>query len=315
VRIATISAGDGSPRVALAVGSAVVDLHAGARELGHDKAADLPEDLLGIVEAGPEAWEAAENLDEALSRETLADAGKGSWWWAAEDVKFEVPLRPRKNPWVVGSNYFRHLANGFERIPRPASVPALPEFFSKAYSSISGDGDPMVFDRRATATVDYETELCMVLGREGKDIPRIEGHDYIFGYTVCNDTSAREIQVGHQQFFRGKSLEGFCPLGPVIVTPRHIPNPYALTIRTRINGEPRQNWPVGDMLFKLDELVSSLSQGMTIEPGDMVICGTVPGVGFEQLPQTWLLHGDIVESEITQIGTLRNEVQQMGVGA
>lgn len=314
MRIATITANGGEPRVALAVGSTVVDLHAGADQFGHEAAA-LPDDLLGIVEAGPEAWAVAEALDEELSRSTLAATGKGSWWWPADAVKFEVPLKPRKNPWVIGANYFRHLANGFERIPRPAVVPPHVEFFTKDHSSMVGSGDDIVFDRRATVTVDYETELCVVLGREGKDIDRSEGHDYIFGYTVCNDASARELQIGHQQYFRGKSLQGFCPVGPVIVTRRHIPNPYALTIRTRVNGEPRQNWPVGDMLYKLDELISVLSQGMTVEPGDMIVCGTVPGVGFEQLPQVWLHHGDVVESEITQIGVLRNEVKQRGVEA
>lgn len=313
MRIATVRVAEGEPFVGLSVGSAIADLHAAAEALSRSDAAALPRDLLSIIEAGPEAWAAAESLDEALSQSGMTDGGQGTWWWPASEVKFELPFKPRKNPWVIGANYFRHLANGFERIPRPAVVPPHVEFFTKATTSIVGDGDAIVFDRRATATVDYETELAVVLGRSGKDIHRSEGHDYIFGYTVCNDVSARELQIGHQQYYRGKSQDGFCPLGPVIVTPRHIPNPYALTIRTHVNGQLRQNWPVGDMLYKLDEVISVLSQGMTVEPGDTIVCGTVPGVGFEQLPQVWLHHDDVIESEITQIGVLRNVVKQRGV--
>lgn len=313
MRIATVSVAEGDPVVALAQESSVVHLRRAAEQLGHDDAASLPDDLLAIIEAGPDAWQAAEALDEALAAAELPQEGRGDWWWPTPEVRFRLPFRPRKNPWVIGANYFRHLANGFERIPRPAVVPPHVEFFTKDLSSMAGDGDDIVFDRRATVTVDYETELCVVIGTGGKDIHRSVGHDHVFGYTVCNDVSARELQIGHQQYFRGKSQQGFCPVGPVIVTPRHVPDPYALTIRTRVNGEQRQNWPVGDMLYKLDEVISVLSQGMTVEPGDMIVCGTVPGVGFEQLPQVWLHHGDVVESEITRIGVLRNAVRQRGI--
>jgi 2-keto-4-pentenoate hydratase/2-oxohepta-3-ene-1,7-dioic acid hydratase in catechol pathway len=290
----------------------VVDLHGAAVVLGHD-AAELDGDLLSIVDAGPDAWAIAESLDATLSDSHLADDGRGNWWWPVAEIKFEVPYVPRKNPWVLGANYYQHLANGYARIPRPAIVPPHPEFFSKALTSLRGDGDDIVYDKRATVTVDYETEFTAVIGRGGKDIPVAEAHDYIFGYTIANDVSARELQLGHRQYFRGKSLDGFCPLGPVIVTPRHVPNPYALTITTRVNGQVRQHWPVGDMIYKLDEVISVLSQGMTVEPGEMIICGTVPGVGFEQLPQVWLQHGDELESEISQIGVLRNTIKQAGV--
>jgi 2-keto-4-pentenoate hydratase/2-oxohepta-3-ene-1,7-dioic acid hydratase in catechol pathway len=295
------------------IGGVVAAVHGAGSALGH-AAADLPSDLLPLIEAGPDAWDVAEDLDSMLS--TLGDLpgdGSGRWWWPVADVKFEVPLYPRKNPWVVGANYYQHLANGYARIPRPAIVPPHPEFFSKALTSLIGDGEEIVYDKRATMTVDYETELCVVIGVGGKDIPVAEAHDHIFGYTVSNDVSARELQLGHRQYFRGKSLDNFCPIGPVIVTRRHIPNPYALTISTRVNGQPRQNWPVGDMIYKLDELISVLSQGMIVEPGEMIICGTVPGVGFEQLPQIWLQHGDVLESQISQIGTLRNTIKQAGL--
>ena len=308
MRISTFRAAEREPTVGLSIGDTVVALHEAAEAVG-DGAADLPRDLLGIIEAGPDGWELAESFDTTLSQSELAADGQGKWWWPVDDVKFEVPFVPRKNPWVVGANYYQHLANGYARIPRPATVPPHPEFFSKATTAMIGDGDDIIYDKRATVTVDYETELCLIIGREGKDIPHEQGHDHIFGYTAVNDTSARELQIGHRQYFRGKSLDSFCPIGPVIVTPKHIPNPYTLTITTRINGQVRQQWPVGDMLYKLDELISVLSQGMTLEPGEMLICGTVPGVGFEQMPQIWLQHLDVVETEISKIGSIRNVVK------
>jgi 2-keto-4-pentenoate hydratase/2-oxohepta-3-ene-1,7-dioic acid hydratase in catechol pathway len=314
MRICTFQTEDDDPAVGLVVGSVVVALHLAGERLDHD-AASLPGDLLSIIAAGRDVWDVAESLDEQLTGRNLEADGRGAWWWPRDEASFRAPFRPRKNPWVLGANYYQHLANGYARIPLPAVVPPHPEFFSKDLDSIIGDGDPIPLDKRATATLDYETEFTCVLGIGGKDIPVSEAHDHIFGYTIANDVSARELQIGHRQYFRGKSLDGFCPLGPVIVTPRHIPNPYALTLRTRVNGQLRQNWPVGDMIYKLDEVISVLSQGMTVEPGETIICGTVPGVGFEQLPQVWLQHGDVVESEISQIGVLRNVVQMVGAGS
>lgn len=312
MKIATISDASGS-RVALVEGERVVGLRAGAPALGHGALSSVPDDLLAIVEAGPDTWSPLEDLYDELRGAELPADGKGTWWWDAVDVRFEAPLKPRKNPWVIGANYYQHLANGFARIPRPAVAPPHVEFFSKARNSIVGHGADIVFDKRATRTVDFECELTVVLGRSGKDIPVGDAYDWVFGYTVANDISARELQLGHKQYHRGKSQDGFCPIGPVIATTRETGDPNRLRIRQWLNGELKQDWPVGDMIFKIDELISVLSQGLTVEPGDMIICGTVPGVGFEQLPQSWLLPGDVLEAEISRIGTLRNTIKMVGV--
>lgn len=312
MKIATIG-GVGETRVALVEGDRVVGLRAGAPALGREDLASLPDDLLAIVEAGPQTWDALEELYDRLRGAELPASGKGTWWWDAADVRFEAPLKPRKNPWVVGANYYQHLANGFARIPRPAIAPPHVEFFSKARNSIVGHDADIRFDKRATRTVDFECELTVVIGRPGRDIPVADAYDWVFGYTVANDMSARELQLGHKQYHRGKSQDGFCPLGPVIATPRETGDPNRLRIRQWLNGELKQDWPVGDMIFKIDELISVLSQGMTVEPGEMIICGTVPGVGFEQLPQAWLLPGDVLEAEISRIGLLRNKIQMAGV--
>jgi 2-keto-4-pentenoate hydratase/2-oxohepta-3-ene-1,7-dioic acid hydratase in catechol pathway len=309
MKIGTIHRDDAT-RVVLVEGTRAVDVIAGAPALGHPAVADLPNDLLAIVEAGPDAWQQLEDLYDALRGSELAADGKGVWWHEVDDVRFDAPLRPRKNPWVIGANYYQHLANGYARIPKPAIAPPHVEFFSKSTNSIIGHDDELVFDKRATRTVDFECELTVVIGRPGKDVPVADAYDWVFGYTVANDMSARELQLGHRQYHRGKSLDGFCPLGPVIVTPRDAGDPNRLRMRQWLNGQLKQDWPVGDMIYKIDELISVLSQGMTIEPGEMIICGTVPGVGFEQLPQSWLLHGDVLDAEISRIGTLRTHIKQ-----
>jgi len=269
--------------------------------------------LREMIESGPSTWNRLEALSEFLVLEGLPPSGENRWWWPSTQVRFHAPFLPPKNPWTVGSNYAKHIEIAFKRIPREFKLPELPEFFTKALTSVCGDGDDVVYDRRATKTVDYENELMIVIGVGGKDIPVESAMDHVFGYSVANDVSARELQISHGQFFRGKSQTGFCPFGPIIATKRAVPDPNSEHLRTWVNGELRQDWPVGDMVFMPNQIVSSLSQGMTIEPGDVILCGTAPGVGFEFLPQLWLQHGDVVECEISGIGRIRNTIKMAGV--
>lgn len=311
MKIATIRQGGG--RAALVEGDRVLALKGAAAAFGREPIAAVPDDVLAIIDAGPETWQLLEDFYDELRGAALPDDGRGKWWWELEEVDLDAPMRPRKNPWVIGANYYQHLANGYARIPLPAIAPPHVEFFSKSRHSVIGDGDDIVFDKRATRTVDFECELAVVLGRYGKDIPTADAYDWVFGYSVANDMSARELQLGHRQYHRGKSLDGFCPLGPVIATPRETGDPNRLRIRQWLNGELKQDWPVGDMIYKIDELISVLSQGLTVEPGDVIVCGTVPGVGFEQLPQSWLHHGDVLRAEISRIGALNNTIKMAGI--
>jgi 2-keto-4-pentenoate hydratase/2-oxohepta-3-ene-1,7-dioic acid hydratase in catechol pathway len=310
MKIGTFSVGD-APMVGLLVGGKMVSAVSAMAMIG-DKA-PIVGGLREIIEAGPTTWDRLEDLSVALESEGLHASGEQRWWWPASQVRFHAPFSPPKNPWTVGSNYAAHIEIAFKRIPREFKLPELPEFFTKALSSVCGDGDDVIYDRRATQTVDYENELMIVIGVGGKDIPVDSARDHVFGYCVANDVSARELQIGHGQFFRGKSQTGFCPFGPVISTKSTVPDPNSEHLRTWVNGELRQDWPVGDMVFNPDEIVSSLSQGMTIEPGDVILCGTAPGVGFEFLPQRWLQHGDVVECEISGIGRIRNTIKMAGV--
>lgn len=311
--IATITVSN-KEMVAFVVGERAIGLHLAAAKLANAAISGVPRTLLEIIEAGEQTWAQLETFYDELRNTDLPANGERKWWWKCKDVRFDPPIRPRKNPWVVGANYYQHLANGYARIPRPAIAPPHVEFFTKAVNSIVGHGADIVYDKRVTRTVDFELELTVVIGKHGRDIPVADAYDWVFGYTIANDMSARELQLGHQQYHRGKSLDGFCPLGPVIATPRETGDPNRLRMRQWINGELKQDWPVGDMIYKIDKLIAVLSEGMTVEPGEMIICGTVPGVGFEQLPQSWLQHGDVLEAEISRIGLLRNTVKMAGVG-
>ncbi|WP_425409897.1 fumarylacetoacetate hydrolase family protein [Hyphococcus sp.] len=298
--------------VAFVVEDRVVSIRDCAAGQGSSIAESLPSTVLGVIEKGPDYWAELESFYDTLRDGEFPSDAQDKWWWTKESVTFEPPLIPRKNPWVVGANYYQHLANGFARIPRPAIAPPHVEYFSKAVNSIIGDNADIVFDKRSTRTVDFELELAVVIGKTGKDVSVADAYDWVFGYTIANDISARELQLGHQQYHRGKSLDGFCPLGPVIATPRETGDPNRLRMRQWLNGELKQDWPVGDMIYKIDKLIEVLSQGMTIEPGEVIICGTVPGVGFEQLPQDWLIHGDLLEAEISRIGMLTNRIKLAG---
>ena len=307
MRICTFSAG-GASHLGLVIGDHVVEVVPAQAARG---LTPVPDDLLSVIEMGRDTWDDLEQLNESLM-----DGGwpsDASWVRECSEVRFEVPFLPPKNPWTVGSNYLRHLEIAFARIPREVVIPKAPEFFTKALTAVCGDGADIVYDKRATVTVDYENELMIVIGVGGKNIPKEKAMEHIFGFSVANDVSAREIQMHHGQFYRGKSQTGFCPFGPVVATQVDVPDPNAEQLRTWVNGELRQDWPVGDMIFKVDEIVSWLSQGMTIEPGDVIICGTAPGVGFEFLPQKWLQHGDVVECEISGIGRIRNTIKMAGI--
>jgi 2-keto-4-pentenoate hydratase/2-oxohepta-3-ene-1,7-dioic acid hydratase in catechol pathway len=179
--------------------------------------------------------------------------------------------------------------------------------FTKAQTSITGPYSDVAIDRRITTQVDWEAELGVVVGRRGSNIPREQALDYVFGYTVVNDISARDVQFGWGgQFFKGKSLDGFCPTGPWIVTRDEIADPQNLRISLRVNGQTKQDANTQDMIFAVDELIAQLSLGMTLLPGSLIATGTPEGVGMARVPPEFLQPGDVMETEIEGIGVLRN---------
>jgi len=205
----------------------------------------------------------------------------------------------------IGLNYREHAKE------TTSSLPQNPLLFRKAGNTVNNPGDPIPMPRLSTS-IDYEGELAVVIGKAAKDVPRDKALDYVFGYTIANDVSARDWQreksLGGGQFARGKSFDGFCPLGPVLVTKDEIPNPNALKIRTMLNGQTMQDGTTADMIFDVPALIESLSSTMTLRAGSIILTGTPSGVGMARTPPVWMKAGDKIAVEIEKIGRLENPV-------
>lgn len=218
--------------------------------------------------------------------------------------KLLAPLVPT-DILCIGLNYKDHAAES------GSAIPQNPMLFIKASGTLNNPGDPIPVPRRSSM-IDYEGELCVVIGRDAKNVSRERALDYVFGYTIANDVSARDWQrqkeLGGGQFARGKSFDGFCPLGPWIVTKDEIPNPNALKLKTFLNGQTMQDHTTADMIFDVPTLIESLSSTLTLRAGAILLTGTPHGVGFARTPPVWMKAGDKIEIEIEKIGRLANPV-------
>jgi len=244
---------------------------------------------------------------DGSARQVEGDPFSGSYRATSAVVlpgKRLAPLAP-VNILGIGLNYRKHAEEGGK------GVPARPMWFMKTTSAVQNPGDPIVLPTVcASHKVDYEGELAVVIGRPAKNVSRESALDYVLGYTIANDVSARDWQfeLGGGQFCHGKSFDTFCPLGPELVTADEVPNPNALRLITRINGAVRQDWTTQDMVFDVPSIVSFLSGSRTLLPGTVILTGTPHGVGYARTPPLWLAPGDTAEVEIEKIGTLRNPV-------
>jgi 2-keto-4-pentenoate hydratase/2-oxohepta-3-ene-1,7-dioic acid hydratase in catechol pathway len=216
---------------------------------------------------------------------------------------------PRRNIICVGLNYLEHAREGFAARGKEVRLPERPLFFTKATTAVNGPYGDIPLDPAVTAQLDWEAELGVVIGRGGKNIPRDQAMAYVFGYTVINDVSARDVQTGHGgQFFKGKSLDGCCPMGPWIVTADEVPDPRRLRVCSRVNGVVKQDASTAEFIFDIPTLLEWLSKGMTLLPGDILATGTPAGVGFARTPPEFLQPGDVVECEIEGLGLIRNRI-------
>lgn len=225
-------------------------------------------------------------------------------------VRLLAPIpRPRKNVFCLGLNYADHAAESSKFIKKEPKLPQYPIFFTKAPTAVIGPEADILWDTTATKELDYEAELGIVIGQRGKNISKEQAYDYVFGYTLVNDVSARDLQRRHGQWFKGKTLDGTCPLGPYIVHKSAVPDPMRLEIWSRVNGEVRQHSNTARMIFDIPTIIEQLSLGLTLEPGDVIATGTPEGVGFAREPQGLLRDGDAVEVEVESVGVLRNRVR------
>ena len=263
----------------------------------------FPGDLLALIEAGPEACQRAAAL---LNQERPSKAGDGH---RLLDVRVHAPItRPRKNVFCLGQNYKSHIQEAARAREREFKLPEVPVFFTKTPTSINGPYDAVPWDASVTQQVDYEVELAVIIGVRCKNVSRGDALDCVFGYTILNDVSARDVQKSHLQWFKGKSLDGFCPMGPVAVTADEFGDPQRKRISLRLNGETRQDSTTANMIFPIDVTIEFLSRGMTLEPGDIIATGTPEGVGLGRTPPEYMKDGDVMETEIEGIGTMRNRI-------
>ncbi len=227
---------------------------------------------------------------------------------ALDDVALDAPVRPSRNVFCVGRNYLEHAKEGARAAGRELKLPSVPTFFTKATTAIAAPDATLHLDATVSREYDFEAELAVVIGVQCKDVAEHDAPHVVFGYTALNDVTARDLQRQHGQWFKGKSLDSTCPIGPWIVTPEELGDPHSIELRLRRNGTEKQHSNTSKMIFSTFRLIAELSKGMTLLPGDVIATGTPEGVGFARTPAEFLGDGDVLEVEIERIGLLKNAV-------
>lgn len=252
-------------------------------------------------------------IERRMTRAELSSCETGRY--SIEAVRFLSPLSALvRNAFAIGKNYLDHAMefdqSGFNATAGAAQIPVAPQVFTKATTSLAGPTDDIVFDPAHTDSIDYEGEIAVVIGQACRNVDAGRALDKVFGFVALDDVTARDLQKLHAQWFLGKSLDTFCPLGPWITTLDESPI-ESLTIRTWVNDELRQEAPLTDLIFGVPELIATLSRALTLLPGDIIATGTPVGVGIGFTPPRFLKHGDVVRVAAPGLGELRNRVRAL----
>src|SRR5579863_1057809 len=311
MKLVTFSPPDQGPRVGALVEGHVIDVLAAS---GDDRSVAT---MLGLVAAGPSSLGLATKLCADLSARVSTGVaapgyGQGGPSYPLSSVRTAAPIpRPAKNVFCVGLNYRSHVEQNARALGQPIEIPTIPLFFSKPVTAVIGPGDAVLYDPRLTNKLDFEIELAVVIGKQGKWIAPEDAHKHIFGFTIVNDVSARDLQWRTSQFFYGKGQDSYCPMGPVIVTADEMPSLAEVVLELRVNGELRQSERAGNMLFPPEVAIAELSKGITLEPGDVISLGTPGGCGYQTVPPRFLCPGDVIECRAGPIGALQNHVVEV----
>ena len=247
----------------------------------------------------------------ATLKSDLVPQGEG---FPLEDVTLKAPILPRRNLFCVGKNYHEHAAefskSGFDHSAKDGEIaPEFPVVFTKTPDTVIATNDKIPRHASVTDQLDYEAEFAVSIGKGGLGISKADAYAHVFGYTIVNDMTARDLQKNHRQWFLGKSLDGFCPMGPWIATADEVDVEDA-TIQCWVNGELRQNSNIGQLIFDIPTLIETISAGIELKPGDVIVTGTPVGVGIGFTPPRFLQSGDVVRIEVAGIGALENEVAE-----
>jgi 2-keto-4-pentenoate hydratase/2-oxohepta-3-ene-1,7-dioic acid hydratase in catechol pathway len=272
----------------------------GGRVLDLGRAMPPARDMLALIDGGPGVLTAVRAL--------AADPPAGAVL-PLESVALQAPIpRPHRNVFCVGRNYMDHVAEGDRtRGITQSEVPKYPQFFTKAADTVIAPGASVPSHAGITQWLDYEVELVAVIGTAGRDIPKERALDHVFGWTIGNDVTGRDLQRRHGQWFKGKSLDRSCPLGPVIVPAADL-DASDIAISLKLNGEQRQASRTSKMIFDVKDIIHQLSAGFTLLPGDVIMTGTPEGVGYAMVPPQTMKPGDVMELTIEGIGTLTNAI-------
>ena len=283
-----------------AAGSRAGVLLSGGRVLDLAVAMPPARDMLAVIDGGAAMLAAI----RALAANPPANA-----LLALASVALQAPIpKPRRNVFCVGRNYMDHVAEGDRtRGITQSEVPKYPQFFTKAADCVIAPGANVPTHEGVTKWLDYEVELVAIIGTAGRDIPKEKALEHVYGWTIGNDVTGRDLQRRHGQWFKGKSLDRSCPLGPVIVPAADL-NAADLAISLKLNGEQRQSSRTSKMIFDVPEIIHQLSSGFTLLPGDVIMTGTPEGVGYAMQPPQTMKAGDVMELTIEGIGTLTNTV-------
>ncbi|WP_454743917.1 fumarylacetoacetate hydrolase family protein [Cupriavidus necator] len=286
-------------RLGAIVDGNVVDL----ARFGAAVGVDIPSTMLEFIDLGPEAVRSTSALlNEYRSKLPFGVAVPAS------NVRLLAPIpRPRKNIWGIGLNYVEHVAESSRSLDTSKELPKEPVIFSKPPTTVIGPGDAIEHNKEITQQMDWEVELAVIIGTRGKGVKEADALNYVFGYSVMIDISARDCRRAGQWIY-SKGQDTYAPFGPVIVTADEIPDPHTLDLSLTVNGVTKQSSNTRHMLFKVPALIADISKGMALEPGDIIATGTPDGVGAGRTPQEWLWPGDTVVGTVEGIGELRHPV-------
>ena len=275
-----------------------------------DNSVLFPENCKGWPEEINSTLELIDSGEETLHilRKIISEANSDQWLPLSQ-VELISPIpRPRQNIMCLGWNYIEHVEETSGKAIEAPKLPKYPIVFTKAASSMNGPYADIPVDLEVSDKMDWEVELAVIIGKTGERISRASALDHVFGYSIINDVSARDMQKRHKQFFVGKSFTGACPMGPWIVTSDEIADPQNLNLSSRVNGESKQDSNTKYQIFDVASVIETLSKGMTLEAGDIIATGTPSGVGYVRNPPEYLMPGDVVECEIERIGKISNSI-------
>lgn len=302
MKLLTYKTQDTEPRLGFIHNNQVIDME----DFGEISNFPLPTTMLELIDMG---FELVEELNDMIAETDPSFFEEIAY--EMDEVTFLAPIpKPRKNIIGIGLNYTEHVAESARGLDTSGKLPQKPIIFSKPPTTVTATNTEIIKNTKLTSQLDWEVELAVIIGKKGKYVPKADAMDYVFGYTVINDISARDCRR-ENQWIVSKGQDTFAPMGPILVTKDEIENPHNLNLSLKVNGIEKQHANSKFMLFNINELIEDLSIVFTIEPGDIIATGTPAGVGAGRNPQEWLHDGDVVEATVEGIGTIVNTVKEV----